>query len=134
MELTDKQFNEAVEIATDLGKKAGVGSADWDEQYLFGGRVTSNAEARRNAEAIVKADDDGESTDGHPNLSGEFADSMTPTLLLKEVLGEMDLDQDEIHEDDLMTLTDSISEAWESASADAYRERLVELAKEYLRP
>lgn len=135
IKLTDEQLDQVVEISRRMGKDAGEGNAEWSEQYLFGGRVTSTKEARESAEAIVKADAEGDFhifSESIPSLSGEYAGDMTPMRLIREALQEIDIDIDLLSDDQISDIMDEICSAWEEGASDGYQSKIVELAKKFL--
>lgn len=135
IKLTDEQMDQVIAIASRMGREAGEGNAGWDEQYLFGGRVTDPKKARESAMAIVKADDEGDFhifSESIPSLSGEYSGDMTPMRLIREALQEIEIDSDMVSDDDISDMMDEICSAWEEGASDAYQSTIVELARKFL--
>ena len=82
-------IHQTIETATrragKLGKEHGENAAEWAAQDLWGGRFTGDAESA--AREFLRMAEDGDPIlwDSYkaPDLSGEWADSMTPDLLVR---------------------------------------------------
>lgn len=116
-------------VARNLGKEAGANFAHWVAQDTFGGRCTRDhkAKARAVLESIESCDH------SHmdvrlPNLSGEYADEMTPAKLLEDVLWYTDADRGE-HTDEVEEALDDICNEWEQGVGEGYEWQLAQLAK-----
>lgn len=119
-------------VARNLGKEAGANCAEWVAQDTFGGRCTRDhkAKARAVLESIESCDY------SHmdvrlPNLSGEYADEMTPAKLLEDVLWYTDADRGE-HTDEVEEALDDICNEWEQGVGEGYEWQLAQLAKSAL--
>ena len=114
--------------AEKLGQESGKNAAEWNSQYLWGGRHTGNS--KRAAAAFLTAFDncDGDYLDNidPPNLSGENADSMTPNRLL-ELLSCQEFTEEEMEE-----LQDDICQAWETGCNEEFWNTLCESATDVL--
>jgi len=77
-------IEDAIKAAAKLGKRHGENAAGWIIQDSWGGRVTRGE--KEAASAFLKGFEDGDPMvlDGFnpPNLSGEYADDMTPQRLM----------------------------------------------------
>lgn len=116
-------------VARNLGKEAGANCAEWVAQDTFGGRCTRDhkAKARAVLESIESCDH------SHmdvrlPNLSGEYADEMTPAKLLEDVLWYTDAERGE-HTDEVEEALDDICNEWEQGVGEGYEWQLAQLAK-----
>jgi len=117
-----KAWEAAMKEAWALGHATGVGAAEWTIQDTIGGRASGDTRAR--AAAIVKGYEDGDPMvlDGFkvPNLSGEFADSMTPEKLIGQLgLAGMLTPEEE----------SEISTQWEDAASEGYWDTLIVAAR-----
>jgi hypothetical protein len=110
-------YAEMIEKAKELGKDAGTNAAEWFIQETF----TKSNQARQNAERLIEGinEVDPMVMDALPvcDLSGEWADSMTPERLWVEVAGR-EWDDDSDSSDDLNELVDRYSEAFDDAVID----------------
>lgn len=116
-------------VARNLGKEAGANCAEWVAQDTFGGRCTRDhkAKARAVLESIESCDH------SHmdvrlPNLSGEYADEMTPAKLLEDVMWHTDAERGE-HTDEVEAALDDICNEWEQGVGEGYEWQLAQLAK-----
>lgn len=116
-------------VARNLGKEAGANCAEWVAMDTFGGRCTRDhkAKARAVLESIESCDY------SHmdvrlPNLSGEYADEMTPAKLLEDVMWYTDADRGE-HTDEVEAALDDICNEWEQGVGEGYEWQLAQLAK-----
>jgi len=115
----DKLVDQAIAKAEKLGKEHGESAAQWAIQYSWGGRVSSPQE-REAAKAFLDGAEAGDPTilDSYnpPNLSGEWADSMTPQRLIEAVYdGGEELREGEV---------DVICEAYETEAANGFWKEL----------
>ncbi len=119
-------------VARNLGKEAGANCAAWVAMDSFGGRCTRNY--KENARAILESIESGDSKhmEVHlPNLSGEYADEMTPTKLLEDVMWHTDAERGE-HTDEVEAALDDICSEWISGVDEGYEWQLAQLAKSAL--
>lgn len=110
--------------AYDIGRRHGRNAADWAIQDLWGGRATRGE--KENAQRILKGIEEGdpEVMDAFklPDLSGEWADGMTPQSLYEAIgVSEEEADGD-----------DSYSEQYEQGVSDGFWGRLESSAKSFL--
>jgi hypothetical protein len=119
--MTTKAYIEKViKEAEKLGKAHGENAAQWVAQDSWGGRVASSRQSEENARAFLKGIEEGDPMimDSYtsPNLSGEWADSMTPRNLIEEVTeGEISLEPEE---------ESAICDAYEQAASDGFWQEL----------
>ena len=118
--------------ARNLGIRAGANTAHWVAQDTFGGRCTRDhkAKARAVLESIESCD--------HmhmdvtlPNLSGEYADGLTPQRLLEDVLWKTDARRG-MHVEEVEEALDDICQAYEDGVTEGYEWQLATLAKSTL--
>ncbi|CAB4139612.1 hypothetical protein UFOVP340_59 [uncultured Caudovirales phage] len=116
-------------VARNLGKEAGANCAEWVAMDTFGGRCTRDhkAKARAVLESIESCDY------SHmdvrlPNLSGEYADEMTPAKLLEDVMWYTDAERGE-HTDEVEVALDDLCNEWEQGVGEGYEWQLAQLAK-----
>lgn len=116
-------------VARNLGKEAGANCAEWVAMDAFGGRCTRDhkAKARAVLESIESCDY------SHmdvrlPNLSGEYADEMTPAKLLEDVMWYTDAERGE-HTDEVEAALDDLCNEWEAGVGEGYEWQLAQLAK-----
>ena len=116
-------------VARNLGKEAGANCAEWVAMDTFGGRCTRDhkAKARAVLESIESCDY------SHmdvrlPNLSGEYADEMTPAKLLEDVMWYTDAERGE-HTDEVEAALDDLCNEWEQGVGEGYEWQLAQLAK-----
>jgi hypothetical protein len=115
----DKLVNQAIAKAEKLGKAHGINAAQWAIQDSWGGRVSSPQD-REAAKAFLDGAEAGDPAilDSYnpPNLSGEWADSMTPAKLIEEVTeGKIMLTEEE---------ADAVCQAYEIEAANGYWQEL----------
>ena len=115
----DKLVDQAIAKAEKLGKEHGENAAQWVIQDSWGGRVSSPQD-REAAKAFLDGAEAGDpailDSFNPPNLSGEWADSMTPAKLIEEVTeGEIMVTEEE---------ADAICEAYETSAADGFCQEL----------
>jgi hypothetical protein len=119
--MTTKAYIEkAIKEAEILGKSHGENAAQWVAQDSWGGRVASSRQSEENARAFLKGIEEGDPMimDSYvsPNLSGEWADSMTPRSLIEEVTeGEIMLTEEE---------ADAVCQAYETEAANGFWQEL----------
>jgi hypothetical protein len=116
----DKLVDQAIAKAEKLGKEHGENAAQWVAQDSWGGRVASSRQSEENARAFLKGIEEGDPMimDSYtpPNLSGEWADSMTPRSLIEEVTeGEIMVTEEE---------ADAICQAYETEAANGFWQEL----------
>lgn len=118
--------------ARNMGKEVGANFAHWVAQDTFGGRVTRNhKEAARAVLESIESCDYIHMDVRLPNLSGEYADEMTPTKLLEDVLWHTDAERGE-HTDEVEEALDDICTEWEDGVRMGYEWQLSQLAKSVL--
>jgi hypothetical protein len=114
----------AIARAEKLGKKHGENAAEWVAQDAWGSRCTSGA--YDNAAAFLRGIEDGDPAilDAYqaPNLSGAWADTMTPGRLLDHVF-DTEADFAECADSE-----DAICLAYEDAANNGFWGRLEESA------
>jgi hypothetical protein len=115
----DELIDKAVAEAEKLGKAHGINAAEWAIQDSWGGRVSSPQDYQA-AKAFLDGAEAGDPAImdrfNPPNLSGEWADSMTPQRLIEAVYdGDGELREGE---------TDAICEAYETEAANGYWQEL----------
>jgi hypothetical protein len=115
----DKLVDQAIAKAEKLGKAHGENAAEWAIQDSWGGRVSSPQD-REAAKAFLDGAEAGDpailDSFNPPNLSGEWADSMTPAKLIEEVTeGEIMVTEEE---------ADAICQAYETEAANGYWQEL----------
>jgi hypothetical protein len=116
----ESYIEKAIKEAESLGKYHGENAAQWVAQDSWGGRVASSRQSEENARAFLKGIEEGDPMimDSYtsPNLSGEWADSMTPRSLIEEVTqGEIMLTEEE---------ADAVCQAYETESANGFWQEL----------
>lgn len=119
-------------IARNLGKEAGANCAAWVAMDTFGGRCTRDHKAI--ARAVLESIESGNHTHMDvqlPNLSGEYADEMTPARLLKDVMWHTD-DEGREHTDEVEEAIDDICSEWIYGVGEGYEWQLSLLAKSAL--
>jgi hypothetical protein len=118
--------------ARNLGIRDGANTAHWVAQDTFGGRCTRDH--KQKARAVLESI---ESCDHMhmdvtlPNLSGEYADGMTPTQLLETVKQYQDVGRG-MHEAEVDEALDDICQAYEDGVVEGYEWQLATLAKSTL--
>jgi hypothetical protein len=117
----DKLVDQAIAKAEKLGKAHGINAAGWAIQDSWGGRVSSPQDYKA-AKAFLDGAEAGDPAimDSYnpPNLSGEWADSMTEARLMDYCLSE-NIDWREIDE-----LRDAVCQAYETEAANGYWQEL----------
>jgi len=119
-------------VARNMGKEAGANFAHWVAQDTSGGRCTRNH--KENARAVLESIESCDHTHMDvrlPNLSGEYADEMTPAKLLEDVLWYTDAERGE-HTDEVEEALDDICSEWESGVSEGYEWQLAQLARSTL--
>ena len=120
-------------MARNLGLEAGAGCAEWVAMETFGGRCTRDhkAKARAVLESIESCD--------HmhmdvtlPNLSGEYADGMTPIELQNIIKRELDVPEGTKQDEEINDLLEDMCTAWEDGVTEGYEWQLATLAKSAL--
>lgn len=124
--------DECIVTARNLGREHGANTAHWVAQDTFGGRCTRDhkAKARAVLESIESCD--------HmhmdvtlPNLSGVYADGLTPQRLLEDVLWQTDARRG-MHVQEVEEALDDICQAYEDGVTEGYEWQLATLAKSTL--
>jgi hypothetical protein len=128
----DAAFERAIAYATATGAQDGRSAAGWYAQDTYGGRVTRGA--REAATAVLRgiADGDPAVLDGlpAPDLSGEWADTLTGPALVADALAAAGLTRIDVPAADLTGDPDAtiaaaadwftdVCDAYESAFSDA---------------
>lgn len=118
-------LEQAVKEAERLGKYHGENAAQWAAQDSWGGRVASIRQSEENARAFLKGIEEGDplimDSYSPPNLSGEWADSMTEAELLKAVFDGFDADIIDTLEPEEI---DDIANAYTQAASDWFFQEL----------
>lgn len=120
----EEQIKGWSEQATTLGREAGIAAASWT---LDGNHPTEHYER------LARMMDDGDPAlddclPARPNLSGEWADAMTPRGLFETVTGLDAHAEASWNYDAYQSVLDALCEAWEAAAGEAFdheAERLV---------
>jgi hypothetical protein len=115
----NKIVDEAIAKAEKLGKAHGINAAEWAIQDSWGGRVSSPQD-REAAKAFLDGAEAGDPAImdkfSPPNLSGEWADSMTPAKLIEEVTeGKIMLTEEE---------ADAVCQAYEIEAQNGFWQEL----------
>lgn len=134
MSKLDKQMARALGFAYDLGEKAGENYANWQEQYLFGGRHTGNQ--RKAAHIILNALETGDDNglyDGLPDLSGEWASGPTPQSVLADVLHALDVKPGTKQAEHIEEFLDDLCNEWELGVRSGFESELHRLATEAIK-
>ena len=121
-------WRQLVETAMELGAEHGKTAAAWFTQDAFGGRHTGDSKAA--AAEVLRQLEDGDpaiwDSANVPDLSGEYADSMSTRRLSLHCAGACGVDHDAIspeEEDDLASnYEDEARNAWAFAVEKAARE------------
>lgn len=128
-ELTTAEWEKIVKEAAQEGTRAGVNAAAWWEQDAIGGRTSSRDNTKETARRVLAGIEDGdpEILDSLPcpNLSGGWADAMTPARLL-DCLG---VDAESVTPEE----ESEICEAWEMAARDAVGDEIARLCAQHLK-
>lgn len=118
-------LDQAVKEAENLGKRHGENAAQWVIQDSWGGRVASIKQSEENARAFLKGIEEGDpmimDSYSPPNLSGEWADSMTESALLKAVFDGFDADIIDTLEPEEI---DDIAQSYIRAASDGFWQEL----------
>ena len=119
--MTERQIKEAIQYATQLGKEEGTNAAAWWQQDAIGGRATGDTKAT--AQRVLDGLDEGdpEIIDGlpRPDLSGQWADTMSGPDLIRRALDEAGLEEDEIDDAYDGEYDGEICDAYENAFSQA---------------
>ena len=114
----DKLVDQAIAKAEKLGKAHGENAAQWAIQDSWGGRVSSPQDYQA-AKAFLDGAEAGDPAImdrfSPPNLSGEWADSMTPAKLIEECVGPFLIP---------LEIEDEICQAYETEAANGYWQEL----------
>lgn len=126
-DLTEAQWKAALAKAKGLGHSHGANSAEWIIQDSWGGRVSRPSQADQAARAFLKGYEDGDPAvmdyPRPPDLSGEMADTLTPSRLYSILgLGANFEDTDDME----------LAQAYEEGSSEAFYDTLVMSAKAHL--
>jgi hypothetical protein len=128
-EIPTAVLRELVSTARDLGMEHGRNAADWFAQDAFGGRHTGDSKAA--ALRILQQLDDGDpelwDAANVPNLSGEWADSMTTRKLSQYCANEVGYDHDNIDPD----TEDRLAGYYEDAAQEWWTYCVHKMATEY---
>lgn len=123
-----KAIETATKRAEKLGKEHGENAAEWAAMDLWGGRFTGDSTSA--AREFLRMAEDGDPVlwDRYkaPDLSGEYADGMTPGRLMSHCFDT---------EDDFAECADAEDEiclAYEGAATSAFWQRLEESAANIL--
>lgn len=126
-DFSDENWRTMLGEAQALGEAAGANAAEWTIQDAWGGRAGRDAKAV--AQNFLKkfAEGDPEVMDTYvpPNLSGEYADDMTPAKLYVALGLEFDF-YDDTHEGEL-------ENAWETGANTSFYNTLEESANSFLK-
>jgi hypothetical protein len=125
-------LEECLIVARNLGIQAGAGCAEWVAQDTFGGRCTRDHKEK--ARAVLESIESCDYTHMDvrlPNLSGEYADEMTPTKLLENVLWQTDAHRG-MHVEEIEEALDDLCTEWEQGVGEGYEWQLAQLAKSAL--
>lgn len=115
-----------LQLAFDLGVRAGKGAAGWVEMESWGGRVSRKADADAAARNFLRMLEDGDPSLNlaPPDLSGQWADGLTPSALLEDLAWEMDLEATDLEE-----MSDEICQSWEDGAAEGFFAELERTAR-----
>lgn len=125
-------IDECIIVARNIGREVGADFAHWVAQDTFGGRCTRNHKEK--ARAVLESIESCDYTHMDvrlPNLSGEYADGMTPAKLLADVLWQTDAERG-MHADEVEEALDDLCSAWEDGVSEGYEWQLSLLAKSAL--
>jgi hypothetical protein len=127
-EIPTATLRELVSTARELGEEHGRNAAEWFAQYAFGGRHAGDSKAA--ALRILQQLEDGDpalwDSANVPDLSGEFADSMSVRRLSLHCAGACGFDHDAIDPD----TEDRLAGYYEEAAQDAWSGRVYKLASD----
>ena len=125
-EIPTAVLRELVSTARELGEEHGRNAADWFAQDAFGGRHTGDSKAA--ARRILQQLDDGDpelwDAANVPNLSGEWADSMTTRRLSLYCATAVGHDHDNIDPD----TEDRLAGYYEDAAQEQWSYRVHKMA------
>ena len=125
-EISKTTLLKLIRAASDLGKEHGRNAAEWFAQDAFGGRHTGDS--KEAAKRILQMMDDGDpalyDAANVPDLSGEWADSMTTRKLSLYCAEEVGFDHDSIDPD----TEDRLAGYYEDAARDQWSYRVHKLA------
>lgn len=125
-------LDQCLVVARNLGKEAGANYAEWVAMDTFGGRCTRDH--KKKARAVLESIESGDYQHMDvrlPNLSGEYADEMTPAKLLEDVMWRTDAERG-VHTDEVEEALDDICTEWEQGVGEGYEWQLSLLAKSAL--
>lgn len=127
------QLDKAIDYARKIGAEHGRNAAAWYAQDAFGGRVTRGAD--ENASRIIGGMEDGDpevyDSLPQPDLSGQWADSLTGPELVNDALvatDEWDVDTAEYVERAQDWFSD-ICDAYEDAFREACEDEIERAAR-----
>ena len=126
---TDQQWDDLVSRAQSLGRDAGTKAAAWWQQDAIGRRNTaSTRDIAEHASKLLMMYDDGDPSledywPTHPNLSGEWADELTPARLYAELGVSWDDDTDDM----------ALCHAWEDAASEAMDDAVIGYLKDAIK-
>lgn len=124
--------DECLIVAKNLGIQVGANFAHWVAQDTFGGRCTrDHKEKARAVLESIESCDFSHMDVRLPNLSGEYADEMTPAKLLDDVLWQTDARRG-MHVDEIEEALDDLCSEWEAGVQEGYEWQLAQLAKSAL--
>jgi hypothetical protein len=127
-EISKTTLLKLIRAASDLGKEHGRNAAEWFAQDAFGGRHTGDS--KEAAKRILQMMDDGDpalyDAANVPDLSGEWADSMTTRKLSLYCAEEVGFDHDSIDPD----TEDHLAGIYEEAAREAWSCRLSRMASQ----
>ena len=111
--LSDEMMECVTKEAQRMGRDAGQNAAEWWAQDAVGGRNTNTRrDIAKGARALLEDFPIG--WPDAPNLSGEWADSMTP----QKLISELGLDADDLTGEDVA----DICAAWEDGADGAFND------------
>jgi len=114
--------------AARMGRDAGVAAASW---------VSDGNLSREHYERLARMFDDGDPAlddylPARPNLSGEWADDLTPAKLFEAVTGLDAHAEASWNVDNFHTVSEALCDAWEDAAGDAFTHECERLIREQL--
>lgn len=130
-DLTDEQYRALLDDARSLGEQHGRNAASWWEQDAIGGRASGDtrAVARRVLRGINDGDPEILDSLPCPNLSGEWADGMTPA----ELFAYLDIEVPDDHESDPFNQwSDEICSEYETGASQGAQDEVARLCKSHL--
>lgn len=133
MSITDQQAERAISYARDLGTEHGKAAASW----YFDGNTPAETYPR-----ILKGIEDGDpetlDTFPHPDLSGQWADSLTGPDLVRDAIadatGIYDDSADAWTDDPFSILFSDICDAYELAFDTAAQDEIERMARYQVEP